>query len=96
MPLVYEKYKIDSTRFTISNVYYTSEIEEYEKMLKEVKARLKQQQKTYVDQLKAIDSVEKEKKGKDIEYNEKLFKKEGKLPETLFLKEELLREIDYK
>ena len=30
MPLVYEKYKIDSVRFAESNFYYTTKIDDYE------------------------------------------------------------------
>jgi hypothetical protein len=36
IPLVYNKYKIDSTRFASSNFYYTSKLEEYELIYKEV------------------------------------------------------------
>jgi hypothetical protein len=40
MPLVYEKYHIDSARFHHSNIYYMSRIDEYEAIYKEVKKRL--------------------------------------------------------
>ncbi len=40
-PLVFEKYGIDSTRFKESNYYYTSQIDDYEKILKKVNERLK-------------------------------------------------------
>ena len=40
MSLVYEKYKVDSTRFAISNIYYTSQAVEYEEMFEEVERRL--------------------------------------------------------
>ncbi|MDG1810797.1 MAG: DUF4296 domain-containing protein [Polaribacter sp.] len=36
IPLVYNKYKIDSTRFETSNFYYTSKLEEYELIYNEV------------------------------------------------------------
>ena len=36
IPLVYNKYKIDSTRFKSSNFYYTSKLEEYELIYNEV------------------------------------------------------------
>ena len=42
MSLVYEKYQIDSTRFAISNIYYTSQAEEYEEMFEEVERRLEE------------------------------------------------------
>ena len=38
--LVYNKYKIDSTRFLNSNYYYTSKLEEYDLIFKEVKKSL--------------------------------------------------------
>jgi hypothetical protein len=40
VPLVYNKYLIDSTRFMNSNYYYTSKLEEYDLIFKEVKANL--------------------------------------------------------
>jgi protein-tyrosine-phosphatase len=40
MSLVYEKYGIDSTRFAVSNIYYTSQAIEYEEMFEEVERRL--------------------------------------------------------
>tara|TARA_R110002124_G_scaffold54759_2_gene155462 strand:- start:5775 stop:6095 length:321 start_codon:yes stop_codon:yes gene_type:complete len=39
-PLVYNKYKIDSTRFSSSNFYYTSKLEEYELIYKAVNDNL--------------------------------------------------------
>lgn len=40
---IYKKYKIDSLQFVKSNKYYASNIEEYKKMIEEVKARLTEQ-----------------------------------------------------
>lgn len=40
MSLVYEKYGIDSTQFKLNNIYYTSNIEEYEEIFEEVERRL--------------------------------------------------------
>jgi len=40
MSLVFEKYKIDSGRFAESNLYYTSNINEYEDIFEEVERRL--------------------------------------------------------
>jgi len=40
MSLVYEKYGVDSSRFASSNLYYTSNIEEYEEIYEEVERRL--------------------------------------------------------
>ncbi len=41
MSLIYEKYKIDSTQFAISNTYYIANVSEYEDIFEEVELRLK-------------------------------------------------------
>lgn len=64
MALIYEKYKIDSIRFNESNTYYTSRIEEYNDMLKEVKKRLEVQRDTFDNRIKLRDSLEKIEKTK--------------------------------
>ena len=43
MSVLYKKYEIDSTRFAASNLYYVSNISEYEDMFKEVEKRLGKQ-----------------------------------------------------
>lgn len=55
--LVYEKHKIDSTTFAISNIYYTAEIEVYEEIFEEVEKRLKEIKDEYD---RERDSVKKE------------------------------------
>lgn len=40
MSLVYEKYGVDSARFAASNLYYTSNIQEYEDIYEEVERRI--------------------------------------------------------
>lgn len=55
MPFVFKKYNIDSTRFMESNIYYTSKIEQYEKMFQEVEARLKKIKEIYDPLSKDID-----------------------------------------
>ena len=55
MPFIYKKYNIDSTRFMQSNIYYTSKIEEYEKMFQEVEVRLKKIREIYDPLSKDID-----------------------------------------
>ena len=47
MSLVYEKYGIDSTRFAISNIYYTSKSDEYLEIFEEVERRLRELKDTY-------------------------------------------------
>ena len=57
MPFIYQKYNIDSTRFMESSIYYTSRIEEYEKMFEDVDIRLKKIKEVYDPSPKEIDSV---------------------------------------
>lgn len=54
-PLVYKKYKIDSVQFMESNIYYTSKIEDYEKMFEEVEKRLQNLQEKNDAELSKID-----------------------------------------
>lgn len=56
-PLVFEKYGIDSTRFKESNYYYTSQIDDYEKILKKVDERLKALKEKLDNQIKLQDSL---------------------------------------
>lgn len=60
MPFVYEKYKIDSLRFSISNTYYVSEIEDYQKMMEDVKKQLELQKKEYANIKNYKDSVRRD------------------------------------
>jgi hypothetical protein len=60
-PLIFEKYHIDSTRFKSSNFYYTSQIDEYDIILKEVKERLATQKKIVDSIRKVEDSISKAK-----------------------------------
>lgn len=57
MILVYDKYKIDSTRFDESNMYYTSKNEEYSDMLKEIKKRVEVKRKFFEEKINYQDSV---------------------------------------
>ena len=59
--LVYEKYKIDSTRFDISNVYYTSKIEEYTDMLRRVRKNIDSLQNFYKKEQAIQDSIQGKK-----------------------------------
>lgn len=52
LPLVYNKYKIDSTRFINSNFYYTSKFEEYDLIYKEVKKVLETKKEELEESLK--------------------------------------------
>lgn len=56
IPIVLEKYKIDSIQFSKSNIYYTSRIEEYEEMFEEVQKRLNELKNIYSPETE-IDSL---------------------------------------
>ena len=60
IPLVYEKYKIDSTRFKESSLYYTSKIDDYEPMLKEVQKILEKERAFYARQRTVRDSIKQD------------------------------------
>ena len=75
-PLVFEKYGIDSTRFKESNYYYTSQIDDYEKILKRVDNRLKSLKEKLDNEIKLQDSL-KNDSIKNIREN---FKKPLKRP----------------
>ena len=77
MFLVYEKYRIDSTRFDASNIYYTSMVDEYTEILNKVK--------------KNIDSLDVlYRKKQEVQDSIKGIKKEGKLKRDTVLDKELL------
>jgi len=59
MPLVYEKYKIDSARFVESSFYYTTDIDHYVKILKTVKARINTLHTENESLLEIEDSIKK-------------------------------------
>jgi prefoldin subunit 5 len=58
--LVYEKYGIDSARFRRSNFYYTTKIDDYEKIYKEVEAKLKALNTNYKTIKKISDSIRRD------------------------------------
>ena len=91
--LVYEKFKIDSTRFKASNVYYMSKVEEYEELLKEAEKIIKKRLKEYEKEKKNKDSIKKVKrkglktlKTKKIKYKKELIKKITKQDKQRVLK----------
>jgi len=71
MPLVYEKYNIDSARFAESSFYYSTDVDHYTKILKTVKARLKKMDEE--NQL-IIDELDSIKKAKNPKLRKKTFK----------------------
>ena len=61
-PFVFEKYKIDSTRFRGSNYYYTSRIDDYDEILEKVDKRLKALKEQYDNEIKLADSIARVRK----------------------------------
>lgn len=62
MSLVYKKYEIDSARFERSNFYYSTKIDDYKKILREVQRRLQiveGEQMTINDKTDSIKRAEK-------------------------------------
>lgn len=78
MPLVYNKYKIDSLRFEKSNFYYTSKIDDYEKMFTSVKTSLNKKKEVLEELQKQLDSLRldslSKKRNKYINVNDTLKK----------------------
>jgi len=62
LPLVYEKYHIDSAQFKRSNHYYTSNIKEYEAIYQEVFNNIEKLEKKYKVLQNKRDSIENLKK----------------------------------
>ena len=65
-PLVFEKYQVDSAQFRASNYYYTSKIDDYDKIMKEVETRLEALIKTYEQEQKVTDSLERLERKKEF------------------------------
>lgn len=60
MVLVYERYKIDSTRFQTSNLYYMSKIDDYQKILEQATINLEAKKEIYASQRTRLDSLRKD------------------------------------
>ena len=60
MPFVYERFKIDSTRFESSNYYYMSTIDLYQKILEKVEASINSQRDALKKVKKQLDSIKKD------------------------------------
>ncbi|WP_231494704.1 DUF4296 domain-containing protein [Polaribacter sp. Hel_I_88] len=69
MPLVYERFGIDSVRFQTSNMYYMSKIDVYQEILTNAKESLEKQKSFYDAIKKRTDSLRADsiKKIKDFE-----------------------------
>ena len=60
MPFVYDKFKIDSTRFGISNYYYMSKIDMYQEILENAKNSLESRSDVFNKIRTKIDSISKD------------------------------------
>lgn len=60
MTLVYDRYKIDSTRFQISNLYYMSKIDDYQKILEIASNNLEAKKEIYTSKKTRLDSIRKD------------------------------------
>jgi len=65
-PLVFKKHQIDSVQFSESNLYYTSKIDDYEKMFLEVEKRLKEKQEIYNPKSDIDSIIENEKIKREV------------------------------
>lgn len=84
MPLVYDRFRIDSTRFQTSNMYYMSKIDLYREIFTDAKTSL-DKQKSFFDELKKRkDSLRKD----SIQSIKKLEKKQFD-KDTLDIEQEL-------
>jgi hypothetical protein len=59
-PFIYDRFKIDSTRFQKSSFYYTSKIDEYDEILAQVKKSLEVQKEKYSALKKRKDSINRD------------------------------------
>lgn len=61
LPLVFEKYNIDSAQLSESNRYYTSKIDDYQKMFEAVKKRLEDEKKKYLPKTDSLIDINRDK-----------------------------------
>jgi len=67
MSLVFHKYGVDSTQFATSNIYYTSNINEYEEIYEEVQRRLDTIKNFYQDRLDSLAGEQTTQRNKAIQ-----------------------------
>jgi len=60
MPFVYDKFKIDSTRFDISNYYYMSKIDVYQEILESAKDSLESRNDLFKKTQTRLDAIRKD------------------------------------
>ncbi len=85
MHLVYQKYGVDSLQFQENNLYYISRIDDYEKILNKVHAKLRNLKNGFEKENKIKDSILKTKK-KHLKDGKKIIKAQNNFSkENLFL-----------
>ena len=67
MSLVFAKYGVDSTQFATSNIYYTSNINEYEEIYEEVQRRLDTIKNFYQDRLDSLVGEQTTQRNKAVQ-----------------------------
>jgi hypothetical protein len=60
MPFVYDRFKIDSTRFDISNYYYMSKIDIYQEILEQAKTNLESRNNVFKKRQKRVEAIRKD------------------------------------
>jgi hypothetical protein len=60
IPFVYDKFKIDSTRFESSNFYYMSKIDLYQEILESAKINLESRNEVFKEINTRLDSIKKD------------------------------------
>lgn len=60
MPFVYDKFKIDSTRFDLSNYYYMSKIDVYQEILEHAKTNLESRNNVFKKRQKRLEAIKKD------------------------------------
>ena len=60
VPLVYNKYKIDSIRFTSSSFYYASVIDTYKEIIEDAKNSLEKKKRYYTKLKTQLDSIRRD------------------------------------
>ena len=70
IPFVYNQFKIDSTRFIESNLYYVSKIDEYQEILTNAKNRLEFRKDSLTSLSSYLDSIRRD----SVNRNKKVLK----------------------
>ncbi|MDD7915431.1 DUF4296 domain-containing protein [Polaribacter ponticola] len=74
MPFVFDRFRIDSTRFQVSNLYYMSKIDVYQEVFEDAKGNLEKQKEFYDREKNKLDSINRDSVKKNKLLNERLIK----------------------